>query len=207
MVGSPIGLWVLGFGGHARSVADIALSCGIEKLVFLDINAREGEQFLGFDVLVRPPETLPAGWVVFPAAGDNRKRQEQCLDAQRMGWPLATLVAPTASIGVGSALQPGTLVAHHAHIGPMAKVGHGCIINTGAVIEHEAQIGDYCHISVNSTVAGRSHIGHTSFIGAAATIIDGIHLCDSVIIGAGGCVVSSISTPGTYVGVPARKIK
>ena len=203
----PLGLLVLGFGGHARSVADVALACGIKKLVFVDFNAKAGEQLLGFNVIVNKPEILPADWAVFPAAGDNKKRQEQYLEVQSKGWPLATLVAPTASIGTGSTVLPGTLVAHHAHIGPMAKVGYGCIINTGAVIEHEAQIGNYCHISVNSTVAGRCHIGQKSFIGAAATIIDGISLCDEVILGAGGCVVSNISEPGTYIGIPARKIK
>ena len=32
----PRGLVVLGFGGHARSVADIALTPGIEELIFVD---------------------------------------------------------------------------------------------------------------------------------------------------------------------------
>lgn len=198
------GLWILGFGGHARSVADIALACGIKKLLFIDEAAKYGEQFMGFDVLSIVPNELPKGWAVFPAAGDNTKRKNQYEMAKQNKWPLATLIAPSASLGVGSSIQPGTLVAHHAHIGPMAVIGSACIINTGAIVEHESRIGDYCHISVHSTIAGRSQIGASSFIGAGSTVIDGLEICENVTLGAGSCAITNILTSGIYVGVPAR---
>jgi serine acetyltransferase len=44
-------------------------------------------------------------------------------------------------------------------------------------------------------------------IGTNAAVLPGINICDNVIIGAGAVVNKDITDPGTYVGVPARKIK
>ncbi len=199
-----LGLLILGFGGHARSVADIALSAGIKNLIFVDANARDGENFLGSPVVKNWDEAIPSGWEVFPAAGNNQVRRLQCEEACQRGWPIATLIASTASIGIGSFIGQGVLIAHQAHIGPMSKIGDGAIINTGAVIEHESEIGDFSHVSVNSTVAGRCKVGENVFLGAGSTVIDGINIVDNVMLGAGGCVISSILQQGTYIGLPAK---
>ena len=191
------GLLILGFGGHARSVADVALACGFRELQFVDQNARDGESFLGFPVLKHHEKTLPDGWSAFPAAGDNGRRSLQYAEMLALGWQVASLIAPSASIGVGSRISAGTFVGHHAHVGPMATVGNGCIINTGAVIEHECVVGDYVHVSVNATLAGRSRLGMLSMLGAGACVIDGIDVADGVIIGAGAIVLRSIRGPGT----------
>ena len=56
-------------------------------------------------------------------------------------------------------------------------------------------------------VAGRAQIGDFVMIGASAVVIDNIKICSHVTVGAGAVVVNDIREPGTYVGVPARKIK
>lgn len=195
---------ILGFGGHARAVADIALSCGFTSLLFYDPNARIGENFLGHEVVGNLPDDID--WPCIPASGDADTRKGQVEEAMRRGWRVATLVSPHASMGPGSSIGAGTVVGHHAHVGPMARIGTGCIINTGAIVEHESVVGDFTHISVNSTVAGRSTIGQRVFLGAGATVIDQISVCDGVVIGAGGVVASSISESGTYVGVPVSML-
>jgi len=203
---SEKGLLILGFGGHARSVADVALSVGFNSLLFIDENAREAETFLGFNVQRKFSGILPEGWLCMPAIGDNRQRHDQVEYARESGWPLATLISNSATIGVGADISQGCFIGHHAHVGPMAKLGVGCIINTSAVIEHESKIGDFVHISVNAVVAGRSAIGDYSFIGAGATVIDGINICNNVTIGAGSVVIRSIDCSGVYVGSPAYRL-
>ncbi len=198
------GLFILGFGGHARSVADVALASGISDIIFFDDNARENETFAGFAVKNGLPLSLPAGWACMPASGDNHKRKTQIAMAEQAGWAIATLISPTSSIGIGAYIGAGSFIGQHAHIGPMASVGKGCIINTGAAVEHECKVGRYAHISVNATVAGRSTVGDFCFVGAGATIIDGIAVCDDVVLGAGSTAIENISHPGNYVGVPAR---
>lgn len=198
-------LIILGYGGHARSVADLALACGYTNLFFVDSNAREGENFMCHPVFAEL-DLLAQGCDVFPAAGDNTKRQEQCREIELLGLIPTTLVSPLASIGVGSSIGAGCFVGHHAHIGPMAEVAPGCIINTGAIIEHESKVGAYSHVSVNATIAGRSSLGALSMLGAGATIIDGVKVGDHIMIGAGAVVHRAINAPGTYVGVPACKL-
>ena len=194
----------MGFGGHARSVADVALACGYTKLLFVDANAKEGEHFLDFKVLVNVPSKR---WRCVLAAGNNARREEQMQGALENGWSIETLFSPYASRGVGSQIGVGSLILHHAHVGPMAAVGSACIINTGAIVEHECRIGDFSHVSVNATVAGRVVLGRGVFIGAGAIVRNDVTICDSVIIGAGATVICDITEPGTYVGTPAKLMK
>ncbi|MNN12562.1 UDP-N-acetylbacillosamine N-acetyltransferase [compost metagenome] len=199
-------LLILGFGGHARSVADVALACGYRQIIFIDQNARKGETFAGFPVLKSVVENLSSDWDGFPASGDGGRRQSQCDEIRKMGLVLATIISPAATLGPDCTIYEGSFVGHHAHIGPAARIGTGCIVNTAAVVEHECTVGDFSHISVNSTMAGRSSIGSHCMLGAGAILIDGISIGNDVIIGAGGVVHRSISQPGTYVGVPAVRL-
>lgn len=200
---SAPGLLILGFGGHARSVADIALASGIRDLLFYDPNCQPGENFLGHPTTAVLPGSIPDGWDAFPAAGANEARQRQ-MDT---GGPFefCSLIAPSAYIGVGATIDVGSLIAHHAHVGPLASVGKGCIVNTGAVIDHESCVGDFCHVSVNTTVAGRCRIGRRVFLGAGSVVIDGTAIADDVTIGAGATVVFNLEEAGVYVGTPARR--
>jgi UDP-N-acetylbacillosamine N-acetyltransferase len=200
------GLIILGFGGHARSIADVALSIGFKSLIFIDENAKEGETFLDFKVLRDLPDDIPDSWLFMPAAGDNQKRQNQVQFIHLAQKSIATIVSKSATIGYGAKLSAGCFVAHHAHIGPMSSIGRGCIINTGAIIEHECVVDDFAHLSVNSVLLGRSTLGKFVFLGAGTTVINGISISDQVTIGAGGVVIKSIHKSGVYVGIPVKLI-
>lgn len=199
-------LIVLGFGGHARSVADIALAMGYKTLVFVDAQAQKGERFLDFPVLKSFTPSDSKVWCAFPASGNGLVRQAQTKLIQQQGWQLVSLIAPSATIGVGCRLEDAVFVGQQAHIGPMAKVGRGSIVNSGAVLEHECSLGEWAHVSVNATMAGRSCLGNFSMLGAGATVIDGLVVASNVTIGAGAVVNQSIELSGTYVGVPIRKL-
>lgn len=200
-------LAIFGFGGHARSVGDLALACGYQDLVFVEATAQPGENFLGHAVVRHVDSIYGQGLHAFAASGDSRIRLAQCGEIAMLGWELVTLVSPSATVGVGSSIETGCFIGHHAHVGPMAKVGRGCIVNTGALVEHEAIVGDYAHISVNSTVAGRSRIGSHSMVGAGAVVIDRIVVGDGITVGAGAVVVRNLDEPGTYAGAPAKRIR
>lgn len=202
----PRGMLVLGFGGHARSVADVATDCGIAELLFVDDKAREGESFAGFRVLREWPDTLPQGWSALPASGNAALRRSSARLATERGFPLMTLVSRNAYVARGALIGRGSFVAHGAHIGPCVRIGEGCIINTHAVVEHECVVGDFTHVSVNSTVAGRCNVGTDTFLGAGSTIIDGVRVADHIVVGAGAVVAEDLLQAGTYVGVPARRI-
>jgi UDP-N-acetylbacillosamine N-acetyltransferase len=203
----PRGLVILGFGGHARSVADIALALGIEELIFVDETAAPNESLWGFPVRKVFDDRLPDGWQTFAASGDNQTRHAQVAKIRERSWPLATLVSPTATIGTEASISAGCFIGHHAHIGPLSSIGTSCIINSGAMIDHECRIGDYTHVSVNSSVAGRCRLGSFVFLGAGAVVIDKVCIANSITVGAGGVVIEPLLEPGVYAGAPARPVK
>ena len=198
-------LLLVGFGGHARSVADVALDLGIAELLFVDDNAQPDEHYEGFPVVRDWPRSLGAGWSMFPASGKSASRREAIARAAELGFAVATVVSRRAYVGRAATIGAGTFVGHGAHIGPSARVGAGCIVNTHAIIEHECVIGDFTHVSVNSVIAGRSRVGRDCFIGAGSTLIDGRSIGDEVVLGAGSVAIEPIAGHGTYVGVPARR--
>ena len=56
-------------------------------------------------------------------------------------------------------------------------------------------------------MAGTVSIGAGTWIGAGATVSNNLQICGGCMIGAGAVVIKSITESGTYVGVPAEKIK
>lgn len=95
----------------------------------------------------------------------------------------------------------------NAVVNPSAKIGKHCIINTGAIVEHDNVLGDYVHLSPNATLTGGATVGECTHIGAGASTKQVISITNNCVIGAGASVVKDITESGTYVGVPARKMK
>lgn len=201
------GLLILGFGGHARSVADVARDLGIAEMAFVDPGARAGQAFSGFPVFGAVPEPLPPGWTVFPAAGDNAVRQRQVEGAAAQGLLMEPLISRRAYVGLGATVLPASFIAHHAHIGPMATIARGALINTGAIVDHDSRVGEFTHIAVNATIAGGCNIGSLVFIGAGATVIHNVDIVNGVTVGAGSTVIDDITEPGVYVGSPVRRVE
>lgn len=196
-------LLIIGCGGHARSVADVAFSSGISNLAFWDVNARENETLFTFPVL-SSESVLEKSNQIFCAIGDNQERSEYFKKFEEKN--IINIISKNTYIAPSSTLGRGVFIAHGAHVGPMAVIGDNTIINTHAVIEHECNIGKHSHISVNTTITGRCTIGDFVFVGAGAVLRDKISVCSNVTIGAGSVVVKDIIEPGIYVGSPARKI-
>lgn len=201
-----VSLVIIGCGGHARSVADVALAAGHAALCFADRHARKGETILGHPVLALAAiEDRLRGQAYILALGDNLQREAEMARLRTLaGQPPATVIAPDAHVGVGATIGDGVFVGWGAHIGPCARVGENAIVNTRAIVEHEAIVGAHSHVAVNALLLGRSRIGDRVFLGAGAVVRDGLAVASDVTIGAGGVVTADIREPGIYQGIPAR---
>ena len=67
-------------------------------------------------------------------------------------------------------------------------------------------IEDYVHISPGVNTAGTVKVGKGSWIGIGSVVSNNVNICSGCKVGAGAVVVKDITEPGTYVGVPVRKI-
>jgi sugar O-acyltransferase (sialic acid O-acetyltransferase NeuD family) len=109
-------------------------------------------------------------------------------------------VDPTAQIGQGVVVFPNSLLYFNAKIEDNVFIQVGSYVTDSIVKKHTL-------VSATVSIAGRSVIGECCNLGISTTIIDSITLCNNVFTGAGTVVIKNITEPGTYVGVPARKIK
>jgi sugar O-acyltransferase (sialic acid O-acetyltransferase NeuD family) len=198
---------VIGAGGHGKVIADMIRSCGDTVLGFLDDSLPPPETVCGIPVLGKTEDYVnypDAQFVIAIGNGFVRQRVAQRLEGVK--W--YTAIHPSAVVSpMGTAIGEGTVVMAGAVINPCAVIGKHCIINTGSSVDHDNCIGDYTHISVGATLAGTVTVGNTVWVGAGAVVSNNISICDGCMIGAGAVVIRNIDKTGTYVGVPARKIK
>jgi len=198
---------IIGASGHGKVVADIVAQAGDRVIGFLDDNPELPETFVGYPMLGSVcdySKYANANFVI--AIGNASVREKISLQLAYVNW--YTAVHPTAVISpMGTSVGEGTVVMAHAVINPGSKIGRHCIVNTGATVDHDNVIEDFTHISVGAKLAGTVHVGKRTWVGVGAAVSNNVNICGDCIIGAGAVVVKDISKSGTYVGVPARKIK
>lgn len=198
---------VIGAGGHGKVIADIVRSCGDTVLGFLDDSLAAPESVCGIPVLGRIENYVNylGAWFVI-AIGNGTVRRKVAARLSGVRW--YTAIHPDAVVSdMGTSIGEGTVVMAGAVVNPCTVIGKHCIVNTRAGVDHDNKIGDYTHISVGATLAGTVTVGDTVWVGAGAVVSNNISVCSKCMIGAGAVVVRSIEEPGTYVGVPARKIR
>ena len=201
---------IIGAGGNAKVIADIIVKNSDELIGFLDDNIAVGTEIIsGYKNLGKIEEHIEfqkqyedVKFII--SIGDNQIREKI---AQAYSLTYYTAIHPTATIGVDTGIQEGTVIMAHASINSNASIGKHCIINTGSIIEHDNVIEDFAHISPNATLGGNVKIGKKTHVGIGATVKNNITIGPQIRIGAGAVVVKDILMEGTYVGVPAKRWK
>lgn len=197
---------IIGTGGHAKVVADIVLSARDHLVGFITSDSSI-DNFMGWPVLGRDTEYDKFTDCYFVIAIGNsgvRERISSSMDSVK--W--YTAVHPSASVSaMYTSIGDGSVVMANSVINPYTQIGRHCIINSNATVEHDNRIEDFVHVSVGAELAGTVKIGKRTWIGAGATVSNGIRICQDCMIGAGAVVVKNIDISGTYVGIPAHRIK
>ena len=197
-------LTIIGASGHGKVVADIARLNGYNEIEFLDDNT-ELHSCGKWPVVGTSDHAAEIENDLFVAVG-NAAIRERIMERLR-DKHLVTLIHPSAVIAEDVEIGVGSVVMAGAVINPGTRIGKGCIINTSSSVDHDCVLGDYVHVAVGSHLAGTVSVGKGTWIGAGATVSNNISICGSCMIGAGAVVVKSITEPGTYLGVPSRKVK
>jgi sugar O-acyltransferase (sialic acid O-acetyltransferase NeuD family) len=198
---------ILGAGGHAKVVLDALLRQGLRREgveVADDGVALQGREFLGAPVRALAA-CLARRFHVAIGAAVARERAFGRLRGQ--GRVALSVLHTAASISPLAVLGEGVFVAAQAVVGPAAQLGEGVIVNHGAVVDHDCVVGAFSHIAPNATLGGGVTIGRRVLVGAGATLLPGVRVGDDTIIGAGALVARSIDGGGTWIGVPAVRMK
>ena len=192
-------LIIIGASGHGKVVADIALLNGYKDIVFLD-DDESIKECAGFSVIGKTAEAVNMSGDKIVANGDAkiRERMQQLIQT-------VTLIHPNAIISRRVEIGEGTVIMAGAIVNSDARIGKGYIINTDSSIDHDCIVEDYVHVAVGAHLCGAVKIGHGTWVGAGSTVSNNIDICANAVIGAGAVVIKSITEPGTYIGVPAKK--
>lgn len=212
----PKPIVVIGAGGFGREVHDVIVA----------INAARSEpdwDFLGFiddgrpdpELLSRRGATHLGGTEALPTIGSaafvvgvgNPTTRRRLVDAaERSGLAAATLVHPSATIGVDVEIGEGSIICSHASLTTNIRIGRHVHIDQNVAIGHDVTLHDFCRMNPGATVAGTVTIEEDATMGASSTVIQGLTIRRGATVGAGAAVVRDLPPNVVAVGVPARPL-
>jgi sugar O-acyltransferase (sialic acid O-acetyltransferase NeuD family) len=190
---------LIGAGGFAREVAgDIKFHFGNVVKMFVDDEYwREG--------LYKISQFNPASQSALIAVGSpaDKKKLLAKLPKDTTFW---NYISPKAyfnelDMGYGNIICAGTIITVNV------KLGNHVHLNLHTTVGHDAVIGDFVTTAPNVNISGNVIVGNGVYLGTACCIREKLNICDDAIVGMNASVVKDITESGTYVGIPAKKIK
>jgi sugar O-acyltransferase (sialic acid O-acetyltransferase NeuD family) len=201
-------LLIIGASGHGKVIADIAIKVNKWKsIAFLD-DDESIKTSMGLEVIGKTADafTYKDEADFFVAIGSNAVREKVQEKLIEEGLNVVSLIHPSAIIGTDVEVGMGIVVMAGVVINSSSRIGKGCIINTSASLDHDTVIEDYVHISPGVNMAGTVKVGKGSWLGIGSIVSNNVNICSGCKVGAGTVVVKDITEPGTYVGVPVRRV-
>ena len=186
----------IGAGSHSDAVKPHLDIYNYEFEGYFD--DKDIEEYKGYPILGKTNDVLKCLHEkkidkVFITIGDNEKRKEL--------FDLVNEKYPDAFINIVS--REATILTDSSIKGKGIFISR-CFI--GSVVEHHTVIAPHCNVTPGA-ILNFCKLGEGVYVGSGSTIIQLVEIAPYTIIGAGATVVKTIKESGTYVGVPARRIK
>lgn len=203
-------LVVIGAGGHARVILDVAACVGAHVTAIYDDVPRDGTWMLddvAWGGTVADAHQLPAGTRFIVAIGNNETRMRIGTSLMASGLVGAILAHPSATISPRVSVGAGTVIMAGAVINAGTSIGEHVIVNTRCSIDHDCHIDDGVHVAPGATLCGDVTLRNGAFAGAGSTFVPGARVGRWTTIGAGSTVLHPVPDGATVVGSPARVIR
>ncbi|KAF1082727.1 MAG: hypothetical protein GQF41_0494 [Candidatus Rifleibacterium amylolyticum] len=204
---------ILGTGGHAKVVLELALLSGLQIKGFsvpeLGINKASGE----FPVIGTDEDVLqldPTSCYLVNGLGSVsslERRYDVYNKFSERGFSFLTLTHPSAIVSNNARLGEGVQIMAGAVVQTGTTVGCNTIINTKASVDHDCSIGAHVHIAPGVTISGGVKIEKCVHIGTSAVIIQGLTIGEGALVGAGSLILRNVKPRQKVFGVPARVVK
>lgn len=196
-------VYIIGFGGNARVVADICALNANNVVGYFD-DWIEDPLVLGkIDCL------LSKKWQsirLINAIGDVKVRQTIYHRLKEIEVDWINCIHPTAIISPSVKMSIGNIIGANVVINAGVTIGSFNLINTGSVLEHDCVVGDFNHLAPRSTFCGSVKIGQLNLIGANSTVIPGLTIGNENVVGSMCAVTTNIGYYQKMVGIPNRSI-
>ncbi len=202
-------LVIIGAGGHAVSVANVALSMGYKIKYFIDKN-KVNKELLGIEIIDDLSELEQDNLTNLAiAVGDNYAREKIYNNItnryKNINFPV--LIHQSACISFFTKIGVGTVVMPNAVVGPNSNIGKLCIINTQASIDHDCTLLDFSSMAPASVTGGAVEIGARTSVSINATIKNGLKIGNDCVVGANSYLNKNISSNQVVYGSPAKFVR
>lgn len=186
--------------GLIAEVADFYFSTDSDYEVVAFTNSEEfltetefrGKPIVPFELIAEshPPDEFEL-FIALGYAKRNRIRALRFLEAQEIGYCLATYVSSRATV-LSSNIGSNCFVLENNVIQPFTQIGDNTTLWSGNHIGHHTEIGSHVFISSHVVVSGVCSIGDSSFLGVNSTIHDNVSVGQFSIVGAGAIVQNDL---------------
>lgn len=180
---------LVGYGGHAKSVADCIERQGIYNIVgYTDVKESDSKySYLGDDEVLIDyyNKGIRNAVICLGYMGKGNLRQRLYETLKSIGYSLPVIVDSSAVVADSAFVAEGSFIGKRAVVNAEARIGKMTIINTMALVEHECVVGDFVHIAVAAVLCGQVKVGKAAFIGANATVIQCREILPGQIVPAG----------------------
>lgn len=192
---------LIGAGGHARVVQELAELCGANirgvcdpKFEGMDEQQWNGLRVLGSDAYLTETDSeavlLLNGIGMLPG---NGVRESVYVRFTEMGFCFPSLVHPFAWVSDSAIISPGAQIMAGVVIQPGASIGENTIINTRSSVDHDSRLGAHCHLAPGALLCGEVRIADSCFIGAGATVIHTVTVESGKVIKAGSLTIKNVN--------------
>jgi sugar O-acyltransferase (sialic acid O-acetyltransferase NeuD family) len=204
-------LFIIGAGGFGRELESWISRIPNEKLPWilagfiddkpdsLNESARDLKYIGTTDYLFHEDDSV----IIAIANPDDKEKLYQKMKSKVR---FITYIDPTAIIGKYTKIGEGCVICPNSIISANAILGDCVTVNLGSQIGHDAKVGSFSSLMGNVDIGGSSSLGKKCYMGTQSCLTPKIKLGDDITIGIGSVVVNNLVEPGTYFGVPARKI-
>ncbi len=212
----PVELLIIGTGGQARETAQLARridpdGARWERISFVSQYALARSDMPFGEIRYTDADLADWSREVDVAIGIGspllRQKIAHALQPRRV-FRFPNLVHPRVEIDPAVvSLGNGNLIAQGVVMTCDITVGDFNLINWNVTIGHDCVLGSCCVISPAVNVSGNVCIGDACMVGAGAQLLPHVRLPAHSIVGAGAVVLEPIDASGTFVGVPARRVR
>jgi sugar O-acyltransferase (sialic acid O-acetyltransferase NeuD family) len=210
-------LVIAGAGGFARETAAAVRAANEIRptwrlLGFLDDDpTTHGTERGGVPILgpLSTVDDLSAATVVV-CIGNPRDLSVRGRVVRRLGLPAeryATIVHPTAQVGAGCLIGPGSVLLAHVVLTADVMVGAHVAVMPHTVLTHDDVVGDFVTIASGVRLGGGVRVEPGAYLGAGALVRESVTVGASSLLGMGSVLLQDVPPEEVWVGNPARRLR
>lgn len=201
-------LYIIGAGGHATSVAEIAFATKLNLKAFISNNSA-ARKLHGLPVMSEiPQQSESAPIAIAIAIGDNYWRESAFVELNKR-YPIEVfppMIHPSASVSLSAKVGFGTTIHQNAVVGGNVSIGLFCTLNSSSTVEHDCHLENFSSVGPGAALGGNVSLGYRSVVAIGATVRHGLTIGADSILGAASYAHTSTEPNTISIGSPASSI-